>query len=175
MKYQILEYTPHDGTDAWTTLYDSGNFYSDESAYTLPTHYWDGYNLDVTIDPWSIAPPYGHGSATIRISIAASSHDYKIYHTKIFDATQKGTYPSKIEITTDGWTGGDRASASPIALPKNLGTYTSWVQTSAGSDYTNSVAAIFVVRNPVTHTHWPLFDPATGLLIRGASQILRDE
>lgn len=155
MKYKILEYTPSGGTDAWTTLYDSGSFYSGSSSYTYPTHVWDGYNFDVTTDPASTdSLTYYLASATVRVSAAASSHDYKIYHTKIFSATQEGSYPG-IDITSDGWTGGDRAAASPIALPKNLGLWAQWIMTSSEpstTDYTDSVAAIFVVRNSTPPT-----------------------
>lgn len=151
MKYKILEYTPSGGTDAWTTLYTFGNFYSDLTAHTFPTHVWDGYNFDVTVDPASTddITTYYLSSATVRVSAAASLHDYKIYHTKIFSATQEGSYPD-IDITTDGWTGGDRAAASPVALPKNLGLWASWIHTPSEpsmGEYTDSVAAIFVVRN----------------------------
>lgn len=176
MKYQILEYTPQGGVDDWTLLYDSGNFYSGQSAHTYPTRVWDGYDFDVTTDAASTYPQeYYLASATVRVSAAASSHDYRIYYTKLFSATQQGTYPG-IDITTDDWTGGDRA-ASTVVLPSNLVMTSSWVYDGSLShtDYTDSVLAIFVIRNPTPRTHLPLFDPATGLLMRGASQILRDE
>lgn len=169
MKYKIIEYTPTGGTDAWTTLYDSGSFYSGQTAQTLPTYTWDGYNFDFTINA---ASPYDpsreiYSTADLRVSSAASFHDYKIYWYYVFSAFVNtydgGSYP-EVVISSDNWPAHypSRYDAPGQTLPLSARTTAVWYWWIDYTDqrldhWSDDVAAIFVVRNPAPPPRVPTY------------------